>query len=268
MRLRGRESEPPPISHIRQYSNYLTPRVGALSSDTWAAVAIYGRNLVLNWLILMPALWLLVLAPKVIAAGNQLARAGALPEAAGAIALAAAALCTIAASWYTTLGRVSDRSFCLFGWSAQTSFLVAGLLPLLLAGAIITSLVNQKLNHIGWINDGLAPLAMFAGGVALVYLLGFLLAIPGQLHPPNGRHAGVQWGRDAAAWIAAGLICGAVLWLGVRGYIRMPDCILLAGPGPVSPDCSGSAERPTGRSCWTPSRCSSSSACRSFFLPY
>ncbi len=242
----GLESEPQPINHIRRYRNYLTPRVGVLSSDTWAAVAIYGRNLILNWLILMPALWLLVLAPKVIAAGTEMARAGTLPEAAGMIALAAAALCMIAASWYTTLGRVSDRSFCLFGWTAQTSFLVAGFLPLILAGAIVTSLINQKLDHIGWINDGLTPLALFAGGVALVYLLGFLLAIPGQIHRPNSRHAAVQWGRDAAAWIASGLTCGAILWLGARGYIRAPDCILVAGPGPVPPDCAGSGGAPDG----------------------
>ena len=236
----GLESEPQPINHIRRYSNYLTPRVGALSSDTWAAVAIYGRNLVLNWLILMPALWLLVLAPKVIAAGTQMARAGTLPEAAAPIALAAAALCMIAASWYTTLGRVSDRSFCLFGWTAQTSFLVAGLLPLIVASAIATSLVNQPLRYVGWLNSGMQPLLVLAGSVALVYLLGLLLAVPGQIHSPNDRHAAVQWGRDAAAWVAAGLTCGAVLWLGVRGYIRMPDCILVAGPGPVPSDCTGS----------------------------
>ena len=140
-----------------------------------------------------------------------------------AIALAAAALCMIAASWYTTLGRVSDRSSCLFGWTAQTSFLVAGLLPLIVAGAIATSLINQPLHYVGWLNSGIKPLLLLAGSMALVYLLGFLLAIPGQIHPPNGRQAAVQWGRDAAAWVAAGLTCGAILWVGVRGYIRTPD---------------------------------------------
>ena len=74
------DTEPPPIRHIRQYSNYLTPKLGLMSSDTWAAVAISGRNLILNWMILFPALWLLVLFPKIASAAVQLARANPMPE--------------------------------------------------------------------------------------------------------------------------------------------------------------------------------------------
>jgi hypothetical protein len=43
-----------PIHHLRLFSNFLTPRVGLLSSDTWRAVTTIGRNLVLTWLILLP----------------------------------------------------------------------------------------------------------------------------------------------------------------------------------------------------------------------
>ena len=74
------DTEPPPIRHIRQFSNYLTPKLGLMSSDTWAAVAISGRNLILNWMILFPALWLLVLFPKIASAAVQLARANPIPE--------------------------------------------------------------------------------------------------------------------------------------------------------------------------------------------
>src|SRR6187200_1330921 len=40
------------IKRIRENSNFLTPKIGALSADTWAALAILIRNLLLNWLIL------------------------------------------------------------------------------------------------------------------------------------------------------------------------------------------------------------------------
>ena len=43
-----------PVSHLREYSNYLTPRRGIMSLDTATLVATYLRNLVLNWLVLIP----------------------------------------------------------------------------------------------------------------------------------------------------------------------------------------------------------------------
>ncbi|MBC8031023.1 MAG: hypothetical protein H7Z16_12995 [Pyrinomonadaceae bacterium] len=46
--------EPEPVSHLRSYSNYLTPQIGLLSADTWTLIAIITRNLILNWLVLIP----------------------------------------------------------------------------------------------------------------------------------------------------------------------------------------------------------------------
>lgn len=58
---------PRPISFLREYSNYLTPRVGFLNGDTWAAVAIYLRNLLLNQLILVLFLGSILLVPYMVA---------------------------------------------------------------------------------------------------------------------------------------------------------------------------------------------------------
>ncbi len=43
---------------------YLSPRLGLLSADTWALVAIYLRNLMLNWLVLLPLLMVVMLLPR------------------------------------------------------------------------------------------------------------------------------------------------------------------------------------------------------------
>lgn len=51
-----------PIHHLRLFSNYLTPRKGTLSADTWRAVAIATRNLIMTWLILVPMLFAAVVA--------------------------------------------------------------------------------------------------------------------------------------------------------------------------------------------------------------
>jgi hypothetical protein len=54
-------SEPAEVSYLREYSNYLTPRLGFFSSDTWSLIAIYPRNLLLNWLVLLPLLVSMIL---------------------------------------------------------------------------------------------------------------------------------------------------------------------------------------------------------------
>jgi hypothetical protein len=55
--------EPRPIRFLREYSNYLTPRLGLLGADTWTAVAIYLRNLILNQSILILFLASVLLIP-------------------------------------------------------------------------------------------------------------------------------------------------------------------------------------------------------------
>lgn len=59
----GFEPEPEPIRHLRDYTNYLSPRVGLFSADTWALAAIIGRNLILNWLVLLPLFAAVILIP-------------------------------------------------------------------------------------------------------------------------------------------------------------------------------------------------------------
>jgi hypothetical protein len=47
------KAEPDQIRFLRQYSNYLAPRLGTLSGDTLAFVGVYIRNLLLNQIILV-----------------------------------------------------------------------------------------------------------------------------------------------------------------------------------------------------------------------
>ena len=74
-RPEGPDVEPPEISWLRAYSNFLTPRVGLLSADTWTGVAIYLRNLLLNWLVIIPAIAVVLLVLKFFITGAvQVAR--------------------------------------------------------------------------------------------------------------------------------------------------------------------------------------------------
>jgi len=49
-------TEPSQIKGLRANSRYLTPELGLLSADTWTAVAVYIRNLLLNWVLFLPLL--------------------------------------------------------------------------------------------------------------------------------------------------------------------------------------------------------------------
>ena len=59
------DPEPRPIRHLRDYSNYLSPKLGFLSADTWTMASLYIRNLLLNLLILVPILAALLAIPRV-----------------------------------------------------------------------------------------------------------------------------------------------------------------------------------------------------------
>jgi hypothetical protein len=56
--------EPEPVRRIREYSNYLDPQLGLFSVDIWTLVSTVVRNLLLNWLVLIPLLAAALLVPR------------------------------------------------------------------------------------------------------------------------------------------------------------------------------------------------------------
>ena len=51
-----------PIHFLRLFSNYLTPKTGAFSPDTWRMIASYTRGLLFTWIVLLPLLLTAVMA--------------------------------------------------------------------------------------------------------------------------------------------------------------------------------------------------------------
>ncbi|HEX6126398.1 MAG TPA: patatin-like phospholipase family protein [Pyrinomonadaceae bacterium] len=56
--------EPVQLQHLREYSNYMSPRAGLLSADTWTLAALYIRNLLLNLTIFIPLLVAFFMLPR------------------------------------------------------------------------------------------------------------------------------------------------------------------------------------------------------------
>jgi len=97
------------ISFLRSYSNYLTPRKGLFTVDTWTAVATYIRNLLLNLIILVGFVWALfaLLMLVVFHHGS--------PEAWGVIASAAICVATAAMTIGVTYSADAGPASSFFG---------------------------------------------------------------------------------------------------------------------------------------------------------
>jgi hypothetical protein len=57
------DPEPAPLRHLRDYTSYLAPHQGMFSVDSWTLAAIFLRNLLLNWTILIPLFAAVLLVP-------------------------------------------------------------------------------------------------------------------------------------------------------------------------------------------------------------
>jgi hypothetical protein len=56
--------EPDPIQHLREYNSYMSPKSGAFSTDVWTLVATVLRNILLNWMVLIPVLMGVLMIPR------------------------------------------------------------------------------------------------------------------------------------------------------------------------------------------------------------
>lgn len=58
------EPEPEPFTWLRSYSNFLSPKLGLFSADTWTLVATLLRNIFLNWLVFVPVFMAALVLPR------------------------------------------------------------------------------------------------------------------------------------------------------------------------------------------------------------
>ena len=53
-----------PVHYLREYNSYMSPKTGLFSNDVWTIVAIYVRNILLNWTVLIPLLMAVLMVPR------------------------------------------------------------------------------------------------------------------------------------------------------------------------------------------------------------
>jgi hypothetical protein len=168
--------EPHDVRFLRAYSNYLTPRLGLFSGDTWAAVGTSLRNLILN----LSVLSLSLLAPL------YLPWIGALvfwrlvphePSAVSALVIAGILLAvTVAVSTLNMARPLKDGTWSKTGGFQASPWQVHVLVvtPALIAAGLISTVAWAWARH-GWLasNSHLWSVVVM-GGIAYgaIWLLG------------------------------------------------------------------------------------------------
>jgi hypothetical protein len=205
--------EPGPVSWLRNYSNYLSPILGLTSADSWTLVGTYLRNLILNWLVLVPFLLALLAIPLFYRATLS---AHASPLLLFMFIWLGSLLLLISLA-YLHLCRPSLshlRPPDQWGWiETQRAFLSISLVPLLVAVSLLTISWEWHRQAGHGLEDltafGLSSLSTLALGAAAMHVAGWLLATVALRRPL------VNGGRflELLTIILSGLIGGGSLWL-------------------------------------------------------
>ncbi len=215
------EGEPPEhraIKFLREYSNYLTPTLGVFSGDTWALLATYVRNAVLNQLVLAFALVCGLLVPRFLSSAvRELAgRAGA--EALPAYALVGVGIAVLAAYPAWRLGwnvaGILDEDHAKPNPHGTLGVALNVVAPMLAGGVLCGVLILAPAPWLGPLLQGdsgwLVAAAAGAVGHMALWLVVCLGACLSPWSQPDGRRL---WTAVIVASVPAGAVLGLLLFL-------------------------------------------------------
>ena len=240
--------EPPELAELRANSNYLTPKLGAMSADTWTLAALYIRNLLLNWLIFLPAIVSVLLLPIVVyevlgwATGWGHVSHYWLAGFSFALLLGALTV-SVSARFDEARIRVTQNQFLwfillpIYAGAALLSLSVVSKQVIRFSPSIaeaLRALPTYVFDTLVWLQvitpaDGTLivnvspPSGAFIG--AVLYAMAWLLAFVGRKLLPDPElkrpdRDPFQWGL-LAAWTAAGAVAGCLIAVGFS-LVRYP----------------------------------------------
>ena len=215
-----------PIAWLRRNQRYLTPRAGVLSGDLWAGAALFLRDLLLNWLVFLPAVMAVLLVPRLLQ--MQLVWWAGYADHAGS-------------GFGYLVDAVRGRAMGPApGWRGWTDIYSAGLAFLALAGLFHARLANSPMTDrrfflavmlplvaAGWLATMFNAVVLAGGVVPDTVLLGlWMVGAPSTLvsarlaagllagKAMDGRYVSplrdLAW--DLASLAVSGMVVGALIW--------------------------------------------------------
>jgi hypothetical protein len=201
-----------PIDRVRQTCRYLAPRGGAVSADVWTLVITLARNLVLNWLVILPLLAAALTIPRVYYTGLQAVER---PFTTGVVCLARGD-----AAWWSIVGTLGGfaisslyvvLNFVGFGarWSQQR-FLLWFLTPAVVGAVSLSFFWSAYPCDLNLRDSVLLAAAIPAvGWIAL----GTAARLFWRTQPGDGATLRIRVGlRTIAAAMAGGSLVGGGIW--------------------------------------------------------
>lgn len=225
--LRGQE--PPPLAWLRSYSNYLTPKLGFFSADSWTMIGIALRNLLLNWSVLIPLLVAAFMVPRF-----QIVVLRSIPSTDASVWLLWPGLVlTFPAMVYLHYYRPSiskyrrrpavkseqDAPLSTWNFEAQGWFICFCLVPLFLSGYLLTTAWAWYRNALGSLSEltvwSLSAPETFALLGSILHLLPWFTAMIWQVRdlPLDTTGKFLKWRVAEAPFIfLSGGAGGFLLW--------------------------------------------------------
>jgi hypothetical protein len=226
----GPDHEPQALGWLRAYSNYLTPSRGVLSADSWAAVALFMRNLVLNWLVILPIFCVVVLLLKLTSISSDwltrlpssmLVRWGPLAidrSHIQAVFAIAGLICQIVALAFVCRNRPTRRPEGDSGPS-QPEVIIGSIVPTFLSALFLAQfLASDFVGHLLDPDENLKP----DYSLPIVVIIG---AVCGAVvYASSWIAARARWDlQDFLLWMAAGALYGCLMAFGLYWYIQIPE---------------------------------------------
>ena len=154
------------ITFLREYSNYMTPKLGLFGADTWAAIATYLRNVLLNQAILVAFLSAVLCLPWILGVAFGKARFSLEVLTNGGVA-AVLIIFAVAMGVVNTSTCAGSSVRATMKWTSQRNVLLLVVLPLF-AGAFF-------LNYAIWSNTSVWTSRVCFWGGLIVYTAGHLV---------------------------------------------------------------------------------------------
>ena len=217
--LHGKQA-PPELAALRNFTNFLTPNPGIASRDTWAGIVLWVRNCLVNWLIFVPALFAMVLAPIVYA--------GLIRDIGIEFSwlLLLVGLACLGAGVFNGACHLPSHAPSERGAQAERDTFV----PLYVVGPLLAWSFLVPLVAAPWLRH-VMPLGALVGD--LIPWLGFVVMeaayVVAALSVP-GKHRKAFW-RNLPWWTLASLVATLILWAAFYFGIGLKaDDIAVLGP--------------------------------------
>ena len=218
----ARKDEILQVSSLRANSNFLTPKTGITSADTWTGILLWVRNVLLNWAVFIPALIFAVLAPNFYLAWMAwFAALGQTRTTLFWVVLVIATFSLTFATWQAARNMPSHRkSHDLSSTAVRRRIVVplllyAGLVPLVLVAGGYKVKPDATISVFGISHSALIWLLVFSFGAKI---LGYVFA--GITIPRNpGLYA-----ENFPTWVIVSAIATGALWLAITiiDYLSTP----------------------------------------------